>query len=240
MGSKLTTTLARATHEVNRTLVDYAKEFQKFDRFLKKTKCKEILELGCGSGNLAPHFLDRGYRYLGLDLSRPKIEIARETESRATFIQGDMRRLNLRKRFDAILISGKSFAHLTKNEDVLSTLSAVTHHLREKGYLLFDNYDASVKVFTKSKRKIQEQAKFEERAYKRIIRNTWNFKTGWTWKREVTYKIREGKRRKTLKSKAVLRAFTEDELHVYLRLSDLSPVRTSKSGETIFMAARRM
>ena len=63
---------------------------------------------------------------------------------------------------------------------------------------------------------------------------------GWTWKWEVTYKVKEGKRRKTLKAKTVMRAFTEDELTVYLRLNQFDRVSASKSGDALFMVAKRI
>lgn len=56
-----------------------------------------VLDLCCGAGHLAVHFLEKGYRVVGLDLSDHMLHYAREHTRRyietgqATFIQGDAR-----------------------------------------------------------------------------------------------------------------------------------------------------
>jgi len=39
---------------------------------------KKLLEIGCGTGNLAPFFLKEGYNYTGLDSFNEMLMIARE------------------------------------------------------------------------------------------------------------------------------------------------------------------
>jgi len=55
---------------------------------------EHLLDLGCGSGVLAPHVLKRGAGYVGVDASRTLIRLARQFHGgRAAFLQGDVRRL---------------------------------------------------------------------------------------------------------------------------------------------------
>ena len=57
--SKLYSKLARIYHEMYQSIFDYKKEFQFYNRWLKKYKVHRVLEIGCGSGNLAPYFLTK-------------------------------------------------------------------------------------------------------------------------------------------------------------------------------------
>lgn len=71
------------------------------------------------------------------------LTIAKEITPNALFIQGDMRRLQLREKFDAILITGKTFTYMITNEDVMNALHSINLHLKRKGLLIFDNYNAA-------------------------------------------------------------------------------------------------
>ncbi len=106
------------------SIFNYKKEYKFYDKLLKKYKCKKILEIGCGSGNLAPFFLKGGYDYIGLDISNDMIKIAKEVEPKAIFITGDMRNLMLNKKFDSILITGRSFTYLVQNREIMKTLQS--------------------------------------------------------------------------------------------------------------------
>src|SRR3989338_6818460 len=123
--TKLYTKLARVYHEMYQTIFDYKREFKFYDRILRKYKAKKILEIGCGTGNLARFFLKNGYDYTGLDFSKEMLKIAEEDESKASFIQGDMRNIKLKIKFDAILITGRSFTYMTTNKDIINTLKSI-------------------------------------------------------------------------------------------------------------------
>ena len=123
--TKLYSKLANVYHEMYQNIFDYKKEFQFYNRILKKHNSKNVLEIGCGSGNLASYFLKNKYNYTGLDLSQEMLDIAKEVEPKARFIQADMRKLKLRKKFDAIIISGRSFTYLTTNEDIQNALKSI-------------------------------------------------------------------------------------------------------------------
>lgn len=64
------------------------------DTLLASTN-QSLLDLCCGTGQLALHFLEHGYRVVGLDLSDAMLEYARESadmfvqSGQARFIQGD-------------------------------------------------------------------------------------------------------------------------------------------------------
>jgi len=70
------------------------------------------LDLGCGSGRpVAAHLIERGFRVTGLDSSPSLIALCRERFPDHEWLVGDMRTLDLGRRFDGI-IAWYSFFHL--------------------------------------------------------------------------------------------------------------------------------
>ena len=72
---------------------DYGKEVDFYDKLLRKNNCKSILEVGCGAGHRGKLFKDKGYEYLGLDISEEMLRIARRKYPDVRFVQGDVRKL---------------------------------------------------------------------------------------------------------------------------------------------------
>ena len=235
--TKLYSKLAIVYHEMYQSIFDYKKEFQFYNKLLKKYKCKKILEIGCGSGNLAPFFLKSKYNYTGLDLFNEMLKIAREVEPKAKFIQGDMRNLKVNDKFDAIIITGRSFTYLIKNEDVIKTLKSTFRNLKKNGILIFDNFDAN-KIFSKFKKHFVQTAKYKNRAYKRVSKSSWNLKTGWTWNWNATYYIKENGKTKIIKDKSILRAFNEDELKLFLKINKFKVLDVLKDDASITIIAK--
>lgn len=237
--TKLYSSLARVYHEMYQSIFDYRKEFRAYHRILKRNKCKNILEIGCGSGNLAPYFLKAGYNYTGLDLYKEMLAIAKEVEPKAKFVQSDMRKLKLGKKYDSIIISGRSFTYLTTNEDVMKTLVSIYKHLKKNGLLIFDNFRAE-QIFKYFKKHNVQKARFEDKQYTRISENSWNLGTGWTWNWKATYKIREKGKTKTYKDKTILRAFTKSELKLFLELNKFNVEKTIVEGIGFTTIARKI
>src|SRR6516164_9020105 len=118
----LYTRLAEIYHEMYQSIFDYKEEFRTAHGILKAYSAKRVLELGCGAGNLAHRFAAAGYDYTGMDPSRPMLRIAQREHPGAVFLHGDMRGFSLRKKFDAVVVGGRSFTYMTSNADVLAAL----------------------------------------------------------------------------------------------------------------------
>jgi hypothetical protein len=147
-----------------------------------------------------------------------------------------MRQLHLPDRFDAILITGRSVAHLITNEDVMNTLQSVHDTLNRKGLFLFDSFNAE-HIFSDFRRHFTQTATYEGREYRRVSTNTWNLKTGWTWNWNATYYIREEGNTKIIEDTSVLRGFTEDELNLFLHIHHFTPLNIHKEGSVITVIA---
>ncbi|MCB1448454.1 MAG: class I SAM-dependent methyltransferase [Rhizobiaceae bacterium] len=75
-----------------------------------------VLDIGCGSGEpFARHFVDRGYRVVGVDGSESLVALCRARMPDETWHIGDMRTLALGRAFDA-LIAWDSFFHLAAHD----------------------------------------------------------------------------------------------------------------------------
>lgn len=89
------------------------KEREFIDAFLEQVRPGgSILDLGCGSSRpVAAYLIERGYRVTGLDSSPSLIALCRARFPDGDWLVGDMRALDLGRRFDGI-IAWYSFFHL--------------------------------------------------------------------------------------------------------------------------------
>jgi trans-aconitate methyltransferase len=75
------------------------------DRFLRHVPASgTILDIGCGMGEpIAQYFIEARYRVVGIDSSPSMIEMCRARFPDAEWLVGDMRQIELHRRFDGIL-----------------------------------------------------------------------------------------------------------------------------------------
>lgn len=103
---------------------------------------KAVLDLCCGTGQLAVHFLEKGYRVVGLDLSTAMLDLARENArpyieaGQAAFVQGDAANFTLEERFGLVVSTFDSLNHL-EDEGALRRCFQCVHAVSE-GYFIFD------------------------------------------------------------------------------------------------------
>jgi len=108
----------------------------------------EILEIGCGPGNITKYLLERrpGFKILGIDVAPNMIELAKTNNPRADFIVMDCRNIAmLDKHYDAILC-GFCLPYLSKEESI-KLISDATLLLKPQGILYLstmeDDYNKS-------------------------------------------------------------------------------------------------
>lgn len=114
-------------------------------------KAGEILDLGCGSGRDAKHFLDEGFTVTALDLSPVLAEKASEFIGQKVIV-ADMKDLDFQDKFIGIWACA-SLLHLREDE-VLETLKRCHKALKKNGviYASFkygeSNYEKDGRSFT--------------------------------------------------------------------------------------------
>ena len=107
------------------------------DRFLNLLPRKpSILDAGCGSGEPIDRYLiERGASVTGVDSSPSLIAICRERFRDQEWIVGDMRSLDLRRRFNGVLAWHSSF-HLTPDQQ-RQLIPRLIAHLMPGGAMMF-------------------------------------------------------------------------------------------------------
>jgi SAM-dependent methyltransferase len=97
-----------------------------------------ILDVCCGTGQLAALLLARGYRVTGLDGSEAMLAIARENAPEAEFVLADARAFSLPAVFDAAVSTFDSLNHIMTINDLTAVFRNVRAAVRPRGIWLFD------------------------------------------------------------------------------------------------------
>jgi len=235
--TQLYSTLAEIYHEMYQHVFDYEKEFNFYDTILKKSDCHKILEVGCGSGMLARRFLANGYDYLGLDLYNEMLDIARREVKSDRFIQCDMRNLIFEQQFDAIVITGRSLAYVIDNKGIIDTLNGVHKSLKDNGLFvfgvfeanqIFDNFDDFEQTIEHNCKKIRRISHLEK-----------NLATGWTYDWLARYIIEKDNQISEVDDVTTLRAFTRDEITLFLKLTGFVIDDITDEGKAFTIVANK-
>ena len=108
-----------------------------------------VLEIGCGTGRVLIPTARGGIEILGLDASPAMLAVCRqklsrepkETQSRASLAEGDMRKFDFGREFRLVTIPFRPFQHLITVEDQLACLASVHRHLAPGGRLILDLFN---------------------------------------------------------------------------------------------------
>jgi len=97
-----------------------------------------ILDLCCGTGQLAQALIAGGYQVTGLDRSEEMLRFARENAPAGEFIVGDARSFKLPDVYHAVVSAFDSLNHIMTLEELTSVFRNVYATLRPDGLFLFD------------------------------------------------------------------------------------------------------
>ncbi|HNW90469.1 MAG TPA: class I SAM-dependent methyltransferase [Bacteroidales bacterium] len=235
--TQLYSTLARVYHEMYQHVFDYDKEYSFYDAILKSNGCKKILEVGCGSGMLAKRFMKNGYDYLGLDLFSEMLDIARAEVKSEAFIQCDMRKLPFDREFDSVLITGRSLAYVTDNKGIIDTFTGVHRSLKDKGLFVFGVFEANG-IFDNFS-DFEQIIDHNDKHIRRISKLKKNLETGWTYDWYAKYLIEENGKVSEYNDLTTLRAFTKDEILLFLKLTGFKVKEIIEEEKTITLITEK-
>jgi SAM-dependent methyltransferase len=121
---------------------NYSDEVNYIDNLLLNStnaKINSILDLGCGTGKHDFLLSEKGYQITGVDISKEMIEIAESTNKpNIEFVLGDIRNIDLNKKFDAVISLFHVASYQTENIDFITYLETAFTHLNTGGLFLFD------------------------------------------------------------------------------------------------------
>ena len=120
---------------------------------LARRASRDVLELGCGTGQLAVPIAGARLPMVGLDLSEPMLNTARKRAAAASvsveYLRGDMRKFDLGRQFALIFIARNSLLHLHSTEDILATFAMVRRHLAPGGLFAFDVFNPNIQILAR-------------------------------------------------------------------------------------------
>ena len=202
--------------------INYREEYIFYSSLCKKYNAKKILEIGCGSGNLAENFSREFNSYTGLDLSEDMLKIAKNKFSNGQFMKADMRNFALPELVDASLITGRSTSYLLTNTDLNNNFCCVRNNLKDKGIFIFDFIDANRFIpYIKENPVVEHISKVDHIDYQRI--NNWHLIENKTihqinWIADY-YSVESDEKTHLGTDKSVFRVFTTTEITKQLILN---------------------
>lgn len=109
---------------------------------------RSILDLGCGTGQLATGLADRR-TVVGVDPAAAMLDIARRRPGgdRVTWVEADARSLRLGRRFDLVLLTGHAYQVFLTDQDQRAVLSTIAEHLAAGGRFIFDTRNPAVQAW---------------------------------------------------------------------------------------------
>lgn len=105
-----------------------------------------VVELGVGDGRIAVEAATRGRKIVGVDLSRPMLELCRQRAERAGvaarlhLLEADFRTFTLDRPAGLIALPYHSVGHLPSLDDKRTALAHVFSQLRPGGVFIFDDF----------------------------------------------------------------------------------------------------
>jgi len=101
---------------------------------LMPDRAKTMLHLGCGAGGHDFHF-KRHFSVTGVDISDGMLDLAKVRNPEAKYVKGDMRSIDLGRKFDVIAIPD-SIMYMTTFQDLEKAIKNAACHLKTGGILL--------------------------------------------------------------------------------------------------------
>ena len=97
-----------------------------------------VLDLCCGTGQLAQALTERGYKVAGVDGSEQMLNYARINAPKASFHCADVRYFELPTKFDIVFSTYDSLNHLLTHDDLENVCRNVYRQLETGGLFVFD------------------------------------------------------------------------------------------------------
>ena len=219
--SQLYQELAPVYEAMYQTFINYQEEYLLYSSLLKKYGKKQVVEIGCGTGNLVPYFQKDGFDYMGLDISAAMIALAKEKVPTGRFLKGDMQYFQLDQPVESVIITARTISYLLTNQTVNVAFTNIATNLKKGGILCFDFIDANqfMPIVAQSA-EIIHKADYQNNTYIRKSKWHLNFEFGMGFKWDSTYYRKEAADLIELgKDNSNLRTFTKDELTIFLELN---------------------
>ncbi|MBX9782064.1 MAG: class I SAM-dependent methyltransferase [Chitinophagaceae bacterium] len=204
------------------SFINYEEEFVFYNAIRQKYHGHSVLELGCGTGNMAGRFIKDQISFTGLDMSEEMLLMASQKYPQAHFVNAGMRNFELQQTFDFCLAAGRTVSYLITNDDVCNTFSCIYRHLADNGIVCFDFIEANRFIpLIQNGKQVVHSASYDNRNYKRISNWQINLQESYTFNwQSVYYEINDRSTEIFLgEDHSVIRAFTKEDIALFLQLT---------------------
>jgi SAM-dependent methyltransferase len=119
---------------------DYPAEVRRLEAIVRRQRgspARSWLDVGCGTGGHLS-YLRRRYRVTGVDRSPEMLAIARRKLPGIDLLRGDMRRLDLGRRFDVVSCLFSAIGHLASEADLRASFGNFARHLTPGGVVIVE------------------------------------------------------------------------------------------------------
>ncbi|MFS0788116.1 class I SAM-dependent methyltransferase [Shouchella sp. 1P09AA] len=126
----------------------FGKNDQFFLDLLETLPVRTIADLGCGTGRLTAHFIDKGYQVTGIEPNEEALSYAKQKQfgDGVQWILGDSSQLNDHT-YDAVVLTANVAQVFLTDESWENMLQDVVRALKKGGHLLFDARNPESKVW---------------------------------------------------------------------------------------------
>jgi len=195
---------------------DYEKEVNFIENIFENIyRPRKILEIGCGTGSHTKILLERGYNVTGMDFSEDMLKIARKKCS-CRFIKGDIRHTLINEKFDACVAMFNVIGYITRNSEIMGSLSNIYSHLKSSGIFIFDVWNGLAVLRILPERRVNEIENDKIKIIRYAIPNLRSFENIC----EINYKLvilnKENKTFNEINEKHVVRFYFPQEIKHYL------------------------
>ncbi|MCA9286699.1 MAG: class I SAM-dependent methyltransferase [Phycisphaerales bacterium] len=104
----------------------------------RSPEAKEVLDVGCGTGQHARALGALGFEVDGVDLEPAFVRIASARNPAGRFVCGDMLELDLGRRYDAVLCLFGAIGYVGTIDRLHQAIAAMARHLRAGGILIVE------------------------------------------------------------------------------------------------------
>ena len=233
--------------DMYQTFIDYEDEFDFYSNIIRSHSKKSVLEIGCGTGHLAKHFISSDINYVGMDLSKDMVNLSLKRNPTGLFIEGNAINFQLEEQIDSAIITGRTTSYLLSNKDITSALSSIHTNLNTDGVLCFDFIDASrfLKEI-KGGKSINHEAKIHGKHYVRKSFMKENLELDnhmFDW--DSTYfEVTNNTHIEIARDNSTVRAFTRNEWELFLYLNNFKLIefidRKSYAFDTYVVVAKKI
>jgi SAM-dependent methyltransferase len=116
---------------------DEARRLKRLIKRYKRSRGRELLDIGCGSGGRLRHLMD-DFSCTGLDANEAVLRAARRHVKGVRFVRADLSSFDLRKRFDVVVCLFDTMGYAREDHDLAPFIRNLAMHMKRGAVLVIE------------------------------------------------------------------------------------------------------